>query len=214
MSSQINASLWHAEKIFLYLEGVQRSNYCSGGQMKFSWGEGVRQCQRMDNSERDRETCLMKEYTERWKLMETKDVQSEWERERDWMGWMTAVELIVILIDEVIPGTIPKLECPREVFTRSSKSQSASEKDDIAFNFSLFCFCWCLLMGVLHLIQGIMQTRQESGRREREMGWGQDASWIWTCVPLSTTDITMFRLSMCITNCTTAPTSMHFDAKM
>ncbi len=57
------------------------------------------------------------------------------------MGWMTAVELIVILIDEVIPGTIPKLECPREVFTRSSKSQSASEKDDIAFNFSLFCFC-------------------------------------------------------------------------
>ncbi len=79
------------------------------------------------------------------------------ERRREMaMGWLTAVELIVILIDEVIPGTIPKLECPREVGTRSSKSQSASEKDDIACNFSLFCSCCCLFMGFLHLIEGIV----------------------------------------------------------
>lgn len=60
------------------------------------------------------------------------------------MGWLTAVEL-VILIDEVIPGTIPKPACPQEVVTRSSKSQRASERDDVvSFLHVFFCFVFIL----------------------------------------------------------------------
>ncbi len=102
----------------------------------------MRQRQRMDNSERDREDMSNEGIHREMKTNGGQRMYRVSERGRE-IGWgrMTAVELIVILIDEVIPGTIPKLECPREVFTRSSKSQSASEKDDIACNFSLFCFC-------------------------------------------------------------------------
>lgn len=41
---------------------------------------------------------------------------------------VSAVELMVILIDEVISRTTPKPACPHEVVTRSSKSQSASAR--------------------------------------------------------------------------------------
>lgn len=53
--------------------------------MKFNWGEGVRQRQRRGN----RDTRYVSNegmHTERWKLMETKDVQSEQEREKDGDG--------------------------------------------------------------------------------------------------------------------------------
>lgn len=53
------------------------------------------------------------------------DVQSMRVKKRDGSA-MSAVELMVILIDEVISRTTPKTPCPHEVVTRSSKSQSAS----------------------------------------------------------------------------------------
>lgn len=67
------------------------------------------------------------------------------------MGWLTAVELIVILIDEVILGTIPKPACPQEVVNRSSKSQRASERDDVVCNFPSCFFFYSLFKAFLSL---------------------------------------------------------------
>lgn len=81
--------------------------------------------------------CLMKECTERGKL--TKDVQSEQERERDGDGVADCCWTHSHLNWWGYPGDIPKLECPREVITSSSKKQSASERDDVAYNFVCVC---------------------------------------------------------------------------
>lgn len=60
--------------------------------------------------------------------METIDVQGM-QVKREMAGQcLHGVELVVILIDEVISRFTPKLACPHEVATRSSKSQSASER--------------------------------------------------------------------------------------
>lgn len=117
------------------------------------------------------------------------------------MGWLTAVELIVILIDEVILGTIPKPACPQEVVTRSSKSQRASERDDIVCNFPFFILClrpFCL---------------QTNIKVERERGSGIRPRCKLN-LNLCPQTFLCPEFDSCMSNFDATPAPMHFDQQI